>query len=235
MIDAPTLQRCLTYVETQVGLQSKRLRARPGPTITISRTTGSGGVAVAERLAEFLQRHKPATPAPWTVFHRTLVEKVLQEHNLPAEMSKYMPEDRVSYIRDAMEELLGLHPSSTSLVTQTTETILHLAELGHCIIVGRASNVILAGSETAFHARVIGSIDRRTERVMAERKVDRKVALDALKKEDAARERYLKSNFDADLEDPLLHHLVLNTDWIPIDDAAELIGHAVLRRFYPAM
>ncbi len=225
-----TLDRCLAYLETQLGPKAST-RGRRAPTVTISRLTGSGAIPIAERLAAWLQEHRPGSPAPWTVFHRTLVERALAEHNLPARIAQYMPEDRVSYIQDVLEELLGLHPSRTALVTQVTETILGLAEIGNCIIVGRGAHLILARSETTLRVRLVSSLENRIRRVMEEKRLSQEEAREFIRKEDAARERYLKAHFDADLADPLSYHLVVNTDFFTVDEAAELIGQAVVRHF----
>ncbi len=233
MNDPATLQHCLTYVETQLGSQPRpgSYRRPPPPTVTISRAAGTGAIPIADRLAAYLQQHRPASPAPWTVFHRALVERMLAEHNLPERLARYMPEGRVSYIQDTLEELLGLHPSSTDLVTRISQTILGLAEIGHCILVGRGGNVILAGTPTAFHVRLIGTHDRRVRRVTEERQLTEVAAADFVRHEDQARARYLKTQFDKDTEDPLGYHLVVNTDWFSPDEAAELIGAALLRHF----
>jgi hypothetical protein len=157
MHDPATSERCLTFLSAQLAPRARANRPAPHPTVTISRLTGAGGVEIAERLAARLEARRPGSPAPWTVFHRTLVEKVLEDHNLPAKLAEYMPEDRVSYLHDALEELLGLHPSRTSLETQVIDTILKLAELGDCIIIGRGAHVILAKSPTCLHVRLISS------------------------------------------------------------------------------
>ena len=231
MNPTPNLGRCLAYLETQVGPQSKRHFITRNPTVTISRMTGSGGLAIADRLAEILEHRRPTPPAAWTVFHRSLIEKVLAEDHLPADFSRFIPENRVSYIRDTLEELFGLHPSATTLVTQISQTILHLGELGNCILVGRGSHIVLARSETAFHVRLVGTLDRRIQRIMETKSMDANAAREYAKTEDAARRRYLKIYFDAEIDDPLKYHLTINTDTFTIDAAAELIASAVMTRF----
>ena len=49
-------------------------------------------------------------------------------------------------------------------------------------------------------------------------------------REDRGRNRYLKKYFDTDIEDPLLYHLIINTDLIPYEEAARIIADAVLKR-----
>lgn len=237
MTDSGTFALCVAYIQNHAvsrpGSHPGETHARPAraPTITVSRLTGSGGIPIAERVAALLQTRRPGIPAAWTVFHRTIVEKVLADHNLPAELAKYMPEDRVSYIQDATEELLGLHPSRTGLVAQVTETILGLAELGNCIIVGRAANVILAKTPSVFHVRLVSSHANRVSRVMKDKGMTEAGAVEFIRHEDTARENYVRAHFDADINDPLAYHLSLNTDWFTLDDAAEVIAQAVLRRF----
>jgi hypothetical protein len=34
------------------------------------------------------------------------------------------------------------------------------------------------------------------------------------------------------VDDPLLYHWVLNTDWLNLEEVTELIGQTLLRRFY---
>lgn len=230
-----TLERCQSYLELQLQLGGRRThpsgRPPPMPTVTLSRQTGTGGLAIAECLASFLQAERPSTPAPWTVFDRSLVERILTDHNLPASFAQYMPEDRVSYLQDTVEELLGLHPSRTDLLIRTTQTILGLAEMGGSIVVGRAAHVILADSATTLHVRLVGSKERRIARVAAARNLDAAAATRYVEDEDAARARYLRTHFGAEVDDPLSYDLILNTDRAPEIRIARLIGLAVLDRF----
>jgi cytidylate kinase len=226
-----TFSRCLTYLETQLGPQAPKPRSTHAPTVTLSRMTGSGGTAVADRLADILQTRRPGHPAPWTVFHRSLIEKVIADHHLPKDFSRFMPENRVSYIQDTLEELFGLHPSASALVTQIAETILGLAELGNCILVGRGAHLVLAKCPSALHVRLVGSLDHRTQRVATAQSIPADEAREFIKTEDAARRRYLRTHFDADIDDPVGYDLVVNTDDLSAHAVADLIAHAVVLRF----
>jgi cytidylate kinase len=234
----PSFDKYLTYIGTQLGPGGKVGRSRGAerrpPAITISREAGAGGIPVAERLADYLRSHGPKTERPWTVFDKNLVEQVLTDHSLPREVARYMPEDRISQIRDMVEEALGLHPSSWTLLRQTTETILHLAELGNVILVGRAANVITVSLENVFHVRLIGSLEVRVKLIQDYFKLSRKTAAACVKKEDSGRKRYLRRHFHRNVDDPLLYHVIINTDRFSFDETTRLIGDAVLRRFYGA-
>jgi hypothetical protein len=187
---------------------------------------------IAEELASYLQEHGPKTRRPWTVFDKNLVEQVLEDHNLPREIARYLPEDKISQLNDMVEELLGLHPPSWTLLRQTTETVLRLAQLGNVILVGRGANVITGRLENVFHVRLVGSVEQRVQLVEEYYQLSRKAALQFLQKEDRGRQRYLKRYFGKNVDDPLLYHMTLNTDRISYQDATRLIGDAVLRKFY---
>ena len=141
-----------------------------------------------------------------------------------------MPEDRVSEVADTVDELLGLHPPSWTLVRQTTDTILRLAELGNVVLIGRAAAVITAHLDYAFHARLVGSLEKRVQNIQELHHLGRKEALALVRREDRGRKRYVKKYFDTDLDDPLLYHLIINTDLVSYDQAARIIGDAVLDR-----
>jgi hypothetical protein len=112
------------------------------PAVAISAQTGSGALSIAERLAAHFKAAFPAANPPWTVFDKSLMTRVLEDHHLPARLARFLPEDANSVIGDAFDELFGLHPPASLIVQQTTETILKLAEAGNVILVGRGATVI---------------------------------------------------------------------------------------------
>ncbi|MGH7971599.1 MAG: cytidylate kinase family protein, partial [Limisphaerales bacterium] len=76
------LEHCLSFINCQLQSPRGPMAFHSGNhhrAITISRQTGSGGHAIAERLAALLQARCPGTGAPWTVFDMNLVERVLEE------------------------------------------------------------------------------------------------------------------------------------------------------------
>jgi Cytidylate kinase-like family len=230
------LGRCRTYVVSQLeDHRRSSTRARwpePGPAITLSFQTGAGAHELARELAGLLQKHEQGGSPPWTVFDRQLVEKVLEEHHLPKALAKLMPEERRSYIRDVMDELLGLRPPSWVMVPQIAETVLHLAEAGHVILVGRGASFITARMPNVFHVRLIASLTRRIERVQQMENLSRKEAAKLITRSDRGRGRYVRAHFHARVGDDLQYHLVLNTDRIPLNEAAELIADGARRRFH---
>jgi len=153
-----------------------------------------------------------------------LVEAVLRDHHMPARLASFMPEDRVGQLHDIIEDLFSLHPPTETLVRRTAETILHLAHLGNAIIVGRGANIIAARLPGMLHVRLIGSLEHRIARFRQFDHLDRPDALKRIRREDGGRRRYVKEYFRKDVEDPLLYHFVINTDWVSLEAAAKTVA-----------
>lgn len=224
---------CVSFLNSQIK-PSGREPARPGQkfrTVTLSRQTGSGANSVANLLVAKLNSNG-RTPAPaWAAFDRDLVEKVLADHQLPSRLAKYFPEDRLTQIQDAMDGVLGLRPESCTLLEQTTETILRLAKLGNVILVGRGANLVTRELPDALHVRLVGSVETRVRRLAEKRGMTRGFALAMIEREDLGRRRYLKRYFEANIDDPLLYHLTLNTDLVTVEETVEMLARIVVKGF----
>jgi len=226
----------LSFINSQIPAADRP--AAPPPNfarraVTLSRQAGSGAREVADKLAACLQAHQPAPHLesrrpPWTVFDRNLMDKVLEEHNLPKYLARFLPEDRISALEDMLDDIFGLHPPQETIVKQTAETILGLTEVGNVILIGRAGNIVTAKMPGVLHVRLVAPLDLRVEHIREHRGLTTAQAHDFCAHEDAGRERYLKKYFHADINDPLHYHLVINTSLINYDQAARLITDALL-------
>ncbi len=229
-----TVSKSSSFIVSQLGYLQKCSVAQSQPfcpSITISQQTGSGAHDIAELTAEVLQQTGPNGMKPWMVFDRQLLEKVLEEHQLPKRFAKHMPEDRRSYIQDVTDELLGLRPPSWELVPKVVETILHLVKMGYVIVVGRGATVIASRMPGVFHVRLVASLPRRIERVQQLHQLSRQEAASFVEKEDRGSRRYVKAHFHTRIEDELLYHLVINTDRVSYVEAAMLIANGARRCF----
>lgn len=236
-MDSPIVKSGAFVVSQFRELQERLLGGAsqpPGPAITVSHQTGSGTRKIAEKLAQTLQQTEREGAYAWTVFDRQLVEKALEEHDLPKALAKKMPEDKRSYIDDVMDELFGLRPPSWVLVPQVVETMLRLAIAGHAILVGRGAAVVTQRLTNVFHVRLIGSLPKRIERIQKLYNLTLEAAAEFVEKEDRGRERYVKANFHTRIDDDLLYDLVVNTDRISYADAAALIAEGARRCFRTA-
>ena len=199
------------------------------PSITISRETGAGAITIAGLVAKRLNLHiKDKDHCPWTVFDQNLVEKVLEDHEMPPTIKRFLGEDAPLFnLTSVVEELLNLHPSYWTMVQHTTDTVLRLARLGNVIFVGRGANVITAGFKTAFHVRLVAPLEARIRHIAEQLHLSEEAAADYVSERDRARNHYVKRNFHASVDDPLRYHLIINTGRMSFEDAARLIADAV--------
>lgn len=220
------------YIEShsaRTGTLAKRKKVYP--CIIVSRETGAGVLVVCKELIKILDNNSDVTENRWTLFDRKLIEKVLEDHHMPKQISEYMVEDKYRYLSSAVNVLLGLHPSQWTLLHKTTETVLQLARMGKAVIVGRGGNIITSKLRNVFRVRLIAPLEDRIKHIMDIYKMSKQEAETYIKKEDAARRNYLKSNFSKDVENPELYHLILNTGLLSYKEAAEIITGAVMKRF----
>ncbi|MCX6897528.1 MAG: cytidylate kinase-like family protein [Verrucomicrobia bacterium] len=225
---------CRSYIDCQAKRAERvaweRREKESLPVVTISRQAGAGGFTLAQKLAQYLQQHDQRAACPWTVFDKQLVQKVLEDHKLAGSVARFMPENKYSEIRDTVEELLGLHPARWTLVEKTSETVLHLAQMGNAVLVGRGANVIIGFVPNAVHVRLIGSVEKRVRTCQEYYNFSPEQAAEYVKQTDQGRIHYLRHHFDKNIDDPSLYHLVINTDVITPDEAAAIIGKLVLDR-----
>lgn len=223
------LDKCETYLVAQSArVHDKKLPVR---TVTLSRETGAGALAVSRLVMENLETAQKEEEGhrPWSVFDSDLIKKALQEHQLPETLEQYLPEDAIGTLDDLSENLFGLHPLSDTLVEHTNRTILRLAETGNAILVGRGANLITRHLQHALHVRLIAPLEFRIRHVAASRGLDEKAAADFVQKGDRAKARYIRKYFEAAWNDPLQFHLTINTGLVDFPDAARLITGVVLK------
>ncbi len=199
------------------------------PSVTVSRQAGSRGERIVSLLAEELDGRDKSSRHGWAYFDRDLVKRVLDDHELPESIQEFMPEDAKSPITAAIEEMLSLHPSEWTLFQHTADTIRKLCRMGGAIIVGRGGNFIAADLPNTYHVRVIGSLSRRVRYLRERDGLDAAGARAHIREVDRGRERFVKKHLFADINDPAGYHVVINTDDLSDELAAEMLAQLVLR------
>jgi len=227
MKDSVSLERCQTFVNCNLQSPSRHFTeahaSRQPRAITLSRQTGCGALAVAEKVAQLLQSDVSPEAPQWRVFDRNLMDKVLEEHQLPSRLAKFLPEDRINEVQDIADELFGLRPGQWTIVEQTAETIRRLVEAGNVILIGRGTNFITAHQPGVFHVRLVAPLEQRIQHAHECYGLTMSKARTFCMNQDLGRERYVSKYFKADIEDPLHYHLTVNTGLMGYDEVAKLI------------
>jgi cytidylate kinase len=219
------------YLQAQAALPERARQPQP-LAITISREVGAGGLTIAELLGQRLTAEKTPTASPWAVFSANLAKQVLEDHKLPLDLERFMAEDARLPVEAIVEEVLGLHPSGWTLVQHTTQTILRLAGLGHTILVGRGASVITARLPNVFHVRLVAPLATRVRHAAEYHHLSEAEAAKLVREQDQARRRYLRRHFNAEIDDPILYDVTLNTGRLGFARTAEGIAQLALQHHH---
>ena len=213
-----------SYLQSQAAVAEKARESQP-LSITISREVGAGGRTIAELLGQRLTaaEKRPAT-SPWAVFDANLARHVLEDHKLPPNLERFMTEDARLPVEAIVEEVLGLHPSGWTMVQHTTQTILRLAGLGQTILVGRGANIITARLPNILHVRLVAPVATRIWHSAEYYHLSEAEAAKFVREQDQARRRYVRRYFNAEIDDPTLYDVTLNTGRLGFARATEAIA-----------
>ena len=106
------------------------------------------------------------------------------------------------------------------------EAIEEVAGRGNAVIVSHAASLALSGSPDVLRVLVTASPETRAQRLSETRGLETKEARKAIKASDAARADYLRRFYSIDEELPTHYDLVVNTDALTIEQAADIVALA---------
>jgi hypothetical protein len=199
--------------------------------VAISASYGAGGSvigpALAQRLAvEFVDRLIPVAvaqrldvPVDDAEAHDEEVasapnwlERLLRGFtNTDASVPAPMPADRFT---------------SEDFRQATEEVILRLARTDRGVIVGRGAVIVLRDWPNVLRVRLHGPRERRIEQAMALGDHDRGTAEAALRRLDRTQAEYARELYGAEIADPALYHLVIDSTAVEVETCVELIAMA---------
>lgn len=108
----------------------------------------------------------------------------------------------------------------------TEDVLLGQAATGAGVILGRAAVVVLRDDPRVLRVRLDGPPDRRVEQAMELEDLDRETAERGRRQLDRMHDDYTRHFYGADLRDPSLYHLVLDTTAIALPVAVDIIAAA---------
>ena len=177
------------------------------PIITLSRELGSRGDDVAVAVAERVKLR--------------LVGRVLLNQ---AARQAGVPEVALAEIDEL--GLLGVKPSRDALQRYrlTVEGVMSgLADASNVLLVGRGSQIVLAGRAGVLHVRVIAPRAERVQCVQERCHVSAEAAAARIDASDRARAGYLRRSYGARWDDPGLYDLILNMAQLTVESAVDLL------------
>jgi cytidylate kinase len=122
--------------------------------------------------------------------------------------------------------LVGEVNSAEDFRRATEEVIRRQAETGEGVILGRGAAAVLGGDDRVLRVRLHGPRDRRIRQAMRLRGVDEGTAGDAVRRLDRTHAEYFRHFYGADIDDPSLYHLMIDSTAIGIEACIDLIVRA---------
>ena len=117
-------------------------------------------------------------------------------------------------------------PPSDALMGVIRSVIEDTAKAGNAVIVAHAASLALGDRDDVLRVLVTASPETRAGRLGPARGLDSAAAADAIKKGDAGRADYLRRFYGIREELPTHYDLVINTDKVSAERAAQLIVDA---------
>lgn len=99
------------------------------------------------------------------------------------------------------------------------------------VVVGRGATCFLSGDPRVLHVRLDGPRDRRVEQAMRIEGIAHDEAERRLTEVDKTRAAYVRRFYGCDITDPKLYHLVIDSTFLPLDEAAAVIERAARASF----
>jgi cytidylate kinase len=198
----------------------------PRRVICISHATGAGGAvvgrAVAERLGfRYVDDEVLSEAAEWADLDPAFVADAERRKPLISRLLGGITEQG-SAVRLPTGDATRALPSDADLRKLITAAVSSFARQGSVVIVAHAASFALVGDEV-LRVLVTASPETRAKRIAADRGVDNRAAAHLLKNEDVGRADYLKRFYDIDRELPTHFDVVVNTDVLTPQDAANVI------------
>ena len=219
---------------------------------TVARQLGSRGDWIAEQVAsklgyelvdhrlveeiagitdtspEEVERYDEKGEGRFKFFLKKLLVPEVAPGTFPLSAAAYAPEFGLefSYVREHDTSGTTYLDRGTYQLLITT-LVQDYVQTGKAVIVGRASQVVLASHPDVCHVKIVAPIDERVDVVVKHRDIDRDQAHKLVEQHDHWRQSYLRNFHNADWDDPLLYDLTINTGKMTPEAAVDLlVNHA---------
>jgi len=179
--------------------------------LTLSRQSGSFGTQIAKALAENLK---------YLFLDKESLEKGLAAQGVPVASVEKYDEKRPSFWE--------IFSSERNRYLHFLKTVVYeFAQAGNGIVLGRGGQVLLAELPGVYHVRVIAPLPVRIQRVRQAYKCDERHAETIIRHSDQGRAGFHRFFFNINWEDSSNYDLVLNTQTIEVQTAAELLRKVI--------
>jgi cytidylate kinase len=192
------------------------------PYLTISRDAGAGASELAQQVGQLLG---------WQVLDRELLDYMAKQYQVPKAMVSWVDETTSSWLVDTFGKWLDRRLVTVSeYLMHLGQIVLLAAQSQSTIFVGRGAQFFLP-RDAGLVIRLVAPLEQQLNRVMQREGMDKTQARRYLEQTDRTRRAFIRENFHCDVTDPNLYDLVLNLEYLSLEEASELIVSQCERRF----
>lgn len=211
----------LRQVKTGVG-DDDMLVGRFPPFITVSREPGSGGHPIAEMVAKKLG---------YSFYDSAIIEDIAKSAKLRKSVLEEVDEKGRSLVTDFIHGLFNPeYVSDATYMRHLCKVILSVAYKGKVVILGRGSNFITPFA-AGLHVRVTAPYRVRLQRAIDFEGHSPAKARKVIKGHEKDRKEFVKQYFGKSIVNPKHYDMVINTSFLSMEDAADLIVNAYKKKF----
>ena len=200
--------------------------------VTISRHFGAGGHTLGEKLCERFD---------FRLVDASVVDRLARKAKLSPNWLTAMEKEASSTLLSVISTFVSRgifykHPGSPAeredrqkYIAFLTQIFTALANEGGHVIVGRGAQLILKGHPKAIHVLLVAGYESRVAFLVDHHKISRSEAVRTIRAREKERAALASRLFQADIDDPSLYQIVLNTSLMPYDWVIETVSQLVTR------
>jgi cytidylate kinase len=200
--------------------------------VTISRHFGAGGHTLGERLCEKFD---------FRLADASVVDRLARKEKLSPDWLHAMEKEASSKLLSTISTLVSRgifykYPGSGAEKDDRQKYLAFLkrvftamANEGGYVIVGRGAQLILKGHPKAVHVLLVADYESRVAFLVDHHEISRSEAEKTIRARERERATLVSRLFDADIDDPSLYHIVLNTGQMPYEWVVDTVSELVTR------
>jgi len=215
-----SIQKQLKLWETQKARLVEK--QEPRPFITISREYGCNAAAIADTLAEALNKYEDIDI--WKSYDKELIDKICEDHNIEETLCETIDTRRREEIGEFWRTILTDYPPQVSVYQKLVQTIRSLSIHGRSIIIGRAGVMITRSLRYGVHIKLVAPLAYRIQKTMETAGIkDRLDAEKLVERKDRERHDFLTQYLKFDAKNPSSYDITFNVSRITPEEISQSI------------
>lgn len=194
----------------------------PWPLITVSREFGALGTEIGRRAAEKLG---------FSFWDQEIVHAIAEQTGVQETLLASLDEQTRTRIEDFIaESVFGSGTTAVKYVRQVIRVVHTVERHGGAVVIGRGAQFILA-KDAALRVRVVCPYEQRVAGYSKREGLSEAEAERTLAQVERERQTFIQRHYDRNVGDPVHYDIMVNTESILPDQAADLLIAAYRSKF----